>query len=363
MIDADDIEEPEVVGEPLHPPAVPRRPQDVPVVDGIAPELPRLAEVIGRNARDETRFLRGIELEDAAVAPYVRAVVAHVDRNVAEEPHARAVATRFERHPLPEKEKLDERLPFDLDGVLGARLAERLFPAVPQILRPPVPDGPAETALEHDEERVIVEPVRVDRSEALVLGAQPARRPESVEGAGEEPLLLRRGRVVIAARAGLHRRRQVVGPEQAVLHEPLGTYEERVPGEGRDAAVGRVAVGAVGRVEGQHLPDALFRAREEIGEFEGSRAEIADGMRRRKGGDVQQNAGAPFHGRRLYGGGIRGTRKKCRKRERAGSCSAGRAVARGVRGPSGRLSGRDSSCFPTSTARLPPPRTSLRRRR
>src|SRR5439155_1485634 len=53
VIDAQYVGEAERGAESRHPPAITRLAQDVPPVERIAPPLPRLAEVVGRNAGDD----------------------------------------------------------------------------------------------------------------------------------------------------------------------------------------------------------------------------------------------------------------------------------------------------------------------
>ena len=67
----------------------------LPIVNGIAPKLPRFRKIVGRHARDEGGFQLVIELEKLAVRPNVGAVVRDVKRNIADDLDAEPVAIVF----------------------------------------------------------------------------------------------------------------------------------------------------------------------------------------------------------------------------------------------------------------------------
>src|SRR5437870_7546261 len=85
VVDAYDVDERERRAHALDPPgeAVPLH--ALPVVERVTPKLPRLAEVVGRDSRDDRRTTVLAELELSRVRPNVRRVVSDEDRDVADD--------------------------------------------------------------------------------------------------------------------------------------------------------------------------------------------------------------------------------------------------------------------------------------
>ncbi len=69
VVDADDVHERERRAHALDPPAEAVRAHPLPVVKRVAPELPRLAEVVGRDSGDDRGRAVLLELEQVGVAP------------------------------------------------------------------------------------------------------------------------------------------------------------------------------------------------------------------------------------------------------------------------------------------------------
>jgi hypothetical protein len=70
--------------------------------------------------------------------------------------------------------------------------------------------------------------------------------------------------------------------KKGLLKQQIGTDEERVSGKGRNAAIGRISVNRVGRVQRQDLPVTLLCLGKKIGEFVGPWSHVSDAIRRRK---------------------------------------------------------------------------------
>jgi hypothetical protein len=66
-------------------PAVTGVAHSVPVIDGIAPELPREAEIIRRNTRDKTGPVLLVEQEQLRVRPDIARIGGHEKGQVADE--------------------------------------------------------------------------------------------------------------------------------------------------------------------------------------------------------------------------------------------------------------------------------------
>ena len=84
---------------------------------------------------------------------------------------------------------------------------------------------------------------------------------------------------------------EVRGVEEAVRDELFGRDEERVAGEGREAAIGGVPVPR--RPDRHRLPERQARRRHPVEQRVGGRAEIADAEARRQGGGMQKETRRP----------------------------------------------------------------------
>jgi hypothetical protein len=76
--------------------------------------------------------------------------------------------------------------------------------------------------------------------------------------------------------------------EQTLITQALKTQQQRVAGKSGEALVRRIAVS--GGIQRQHLPQLLSRSQEEVCEFVGAGAEIADAEAARKRSEVEQNS-------------------------------------------------------------------------
>ena len=69
-------------------PAVAGAAQSRPVIDGIAPELPLSAEVVGRYPGDEAGPVLLVQEEQVGIGPHVARVGRHEEGQVTDQPHA-----------------------------------------------------------------------------------------------------------------------------------------------------------------------------------------------------------------------------------------------------------------------------------
>src|SRR5208337_4875821 len=80
----------------------------VPGINRIAPQLPGFTEIVRRHPRDENRSLVTVELKVLRICPNVRAVVAHINRDVAYYLDLLTIAVAFQCRPLLKKKELSE---------------------------------------------------------------------------------------------------------------------------------------------------------------------------------------------------------------------------------------------------------------
>src|SRR5205085_12619640 len=139
-------------------------------------------------------------------------------------------------------------------------------------------------------ERVVVKPRGRLLTEGVKLAAQRwlARLFEVFEGAPEQfVFVFDDGAVLDALGRELRRFAYVLLTEQALFDQFVGTDEQSVTGEGREALIRRIAV--AGRPQRQHLPERLPRPDEKIYEGVGFWAEVADAIATGQRCRVQQN--------------------------------------------------------------------------
>jgi hypothetical protein len=235
-----------------------------------------------------------VELEEPGVRPDVRAVAGHEDRDVAHERDVALPAPVAEALPLPEEEELAELAGPDGVPALLAPAGQRLGAPARDVLVPLRPFRPALRLLDRHVQGVIVEPRGVLRAERIEGRAVRGRSAflEAAERAVEQGKLEGGHRVVVhGIRRHRRRVRDVRGLQPSVLDERVEADEQRVAREGGEALVGRVAV--TGGAEGQHLPEALARASQEVHEAMGLGPQLADPVAPRQGRRVQQDPAPP----------------------------------------------------------------------
>ncbi len=101
----------------------------------------------------------------------------------------------------------------------------------------------------------------------------------------------------------LRKRRQILegrDGKEPVLQQELRRDQQRIPGEGRGAAVGRAA--AADRRQRQHLPQRLAGRLRPVEEPIHPRTEVADTERAGKRRGVKENSGGPGRRRRHEAG-------------------------------------------------------------
>ena len=142
--------------EALQPPLITRFFQIGDVIEGIAPKLTVLTEIIGWDARDGSGIEILVQQKDARVRPNVRAVAADIHGHVPDDRDPAPRKRRAHLRPLPVEDKL-------LKAIIGVFLArahfvERLLIAQAVFVLPAPPGQPVHHVLYRHERRVIVQP-------------------------------------------------------------------------------------------------------------------------------------------------------------------------------------------------------------
>src|SRR2546423_10137574 len=127
----------------------------LPIVERIAPELARLAEIIGRHTGDDARATIFIQLDVMFVDPDISRIMRDEDGDVADDLDLSLVGITLERGPLFEEEKLPELARLDLFAQMRARRQQRARVARNHRPLPLVPSRALAHVLHRAKERVV----------------------------------------------------------------------------------------------------------------------------------------------------------------------------------------------------------------
>ena len=108
MVDTYSIKEFQHEADALLPPGIAVLFHGVPIVEGVAPKLTVLTEIVGRNARNTCGKVLLIQLKQTLICPHVCTIVRHVDGNIANNLDTSGVCIRLELRPLAAKFVLGE---------------------------------------------------------------------------------------------------------------------------------------------------------------------------------------------------------------------------------------------------------------
>src|SRR5262249_55662466 len=154
VIEPDDVDRSQRMPDPFDPPAVPVLLHQIPTVERVRPQLPRLAEIVRGYPRDLCRTALGVQVKLLSVRPHVRAVMRDEDRGVPDDLHAVFVRIPGESEPLFEEKILIELLRADLDRMILAKKMHRLVFAISQVGIPTDPFSSLVRALDRPVNRV-----------------------------------------------------------------------------------------------------------------------------------------------------------------------------------------------------------------
>ena len=283
MVYPDDVVELLRALDAPYPPAVAVGLHAFPVVDGVAPELPVLAEIVGRHAGDAGGYVLLVEQEALRVGPDVRGVERHIDGQVAYYLDAQRVHILAQLIPLLVEHVLHPGKEPHIRVKQAAVVLHAPGLAEPDVLvRPKRPGDHVEMALHGHEQRVIRQPAGILLAEAGYLARVPVPAARAGQAQHIEAVVVYLAVVhVHGVAAPVHGLDLRLG-QQPVLDEHVEVDEIRVAREGRKRGVGRIAVAR--RAEGQQLPGLLAGCCQEIREFIRLLAEGANAVLRRQGG-------------------------------------------------------------------------------
>ena len=259
-----------------YPPAVAVGLHGVPVVQGIAPELAVLGEVIWRNTGDLGGDIVLVELEEARLAPHVGGVQRDIYGDIADEAHSGLARIAAQGVPLLEEKVLDEHM----EGYLIAQEL-RVFRdglglvQTDILLRPLRPAEHTEVRLEGHIERVVFKPA-VFAAEAIKLRGELFRA--ALIGKAQDTV------AVFEDAAVVHMLRitapvdslKLAALEKPVLYEKVEVNIIGVPGERGERLVGTVPIAR--GAEREELPVLLTGGLEKINEFISALTHRADAV-------------------------------------------------------------------------------------
>ena len=274
VVDAHDVDELRQPTESLDPPGEATLFQMRPVVDGVAPQLARGAEIVRRHTRHQAGLERvRKQREILRIRPDVDAVERDIERNVSDDPDAALMCVVFQGRPLPKERELRELV--EVHGLAQrlARLFERGWLTPNELGWPQVPRLAWMRILERHEEGVVVQPVGPLRAEALVLVSQQRSLEEPPRGLLEyRKLPGTNGAQVNRARGRCPRRCCWRG--EALFGQRLQTDQQRIARTRGERRIGRPIVSR--RPERQDLPELLVRGAKEVDEGPGRGTEVTD---------------------------------------------------------------------------------------
>ena len=281
MVNADDIEELGSAPHTVAPPLVAVLPVDIPLVQGVPPELPQRGEQIAGNARHGVRHLGdGIHLKQLRAQPHIHGVQGDIEGNVPDDSNTPVVGVLFQRLPLLCKQVLAELLIFHLLRQQGAVFFQRLrLPADQSDVRPLhqlspeiVPDGLKQGVVR---QLLIVVNVPVNLQAHLLRGV--------AEGTAQELfMVLLHPCVIDLILLVIPVGGKVTPCQQSVLHQGGQVDEQGVARRRRGGHIGRGSVSR--RHQRQKLPIGHAGTLQKINEIPCLRPHGADSIVTGQGG-------------------------------------------------------------------------------
>ena len=280
--------------EPRNPPIEAALLQQRPLVQRIAPALPRRGEVVRRHAGYTRRPPAFVQFEDLRVGPHVRTVVGDEDCDIAQDADLALGTIAAQRRPLLLEEELDYLLDRQLaprlvhDGGQGIGVAESV------LFGPVNPAFQTKPATQYGEQCPVGEPRNVVLSE--FLKATTILRAGVVEEVGcrffHQRQLSLRGCGKVTGPLVTRQPQDALLGDPALLDQALQADQRCVARKRGQRRIRRAAV--TSRVQRQNLPEALFRRNQKVDEAVCRGTEVPDASIGRQRSDMQQNAGKPL---------------------------------------------------------------------
>ena len=292
MIDSYVINQIELALHTADPPFIPGFLMIIPVIEGIAPQLSRSGEIIGRDSGNLQRIALRVKPEQLLVCPDIAVIDRHEDRDIADDRDVSQRRIQTQRHPLFLEQELGELIKPDLLPQLLRILLLRCALSLTKIGIPVEPAASLEMILQRTEECIIIkpsgflltefpEPVAHGRLRVLFRGRVCFDLEEMCIRFLQQPdLELDRRSIVHLSGIPLRLSFEVFIAEQSFLFQVLGTDDIDLPGKRGQALIRGIA--KPGRSQREHLPQMLICLLQKIDEITGALAQVTDPVRGRK---------------------------------------------------------------------------------
>ena len=293
MVDPGHIVELVDIPQAGQPPVKAGFPVVIPAVQGVAPELARGGEAIGRTACHCGGHIAIIQLEQPGIGPGVGGVHGHIDGDVADDLHSLGVGVVLQPAVLLEELELQILLILDVEVQLPAVVIQGIVIAQADVLGPLVPALAVEEILQGHKEGIVLQPPAIVGGELLIFGI--LTDPAALIGHGQQDLsaVIEGGVVDVILLVAEEHAVALVIAQNTLGDQGLQIDEVGVAGKGGEGLVGAVAV--AGGMDGQDLPVGLSGIPEEVHEFVGLQVEAADAVLTRQAGNGHQNTRGSFH--------------------------------------------------------------------
>ena len=227
----------------------------VPVIQRVAPQLPRGRKSVRRTARHLGRVQVLVQLELVRVAPYIDAVQRNVDGKIADNLNILRFGVILQCLPLTEKQVLHRLPKGDLPGVTFAGGLDGIRLAAAQRLLPLLPASTAVGVLQRHKQGIVGQPETILPDKITVFGRGCGQQPFTGKVQHGVALLIQNA-IVDALRRTLPVDALVLlGSQQSLRGQLVQIDKIGIARIGGKRLVGAVTI--AGRADGQNLPVRL----------------------------------------------------------------------------------------------------------
>ena len=293
MVDADDVEALPCCAQASHPPGEAVLFHVRPVIDGIAPILSIGVEAVRRAARNDAWTAGTGQLEILRVRPDVGGIQRNIDGDIADNQHTVFMGILPQTLPLRVEAVLEEAMKIKFVVQQLPIMRHRLGLVHPDIERPLGPRAVVIICLDGHKEYILLQPrtlladiFRVALRRGLV---------EAAPGQMQHPqaLVVHLRKIDLIGAAAPIDAVKLLLRQVSVLDKLVQIDQIRVPGEGRERLIGRIAI--AGRVDREDLPVGLLCRSQKINKVIGCFSHAADAVGRGQRSNVHQDSTASFH--------------------------------------------------------------------